>query len=118
MHVPCPDCNSTNLQKVPLACEEVLYRCDKRAYLHRVLVEIRGPGALVRASITNGTMQKTLTAQGAGMATRRICRNTSTRSLSSEPFVIQIPVVTAASKRLLAARQQNRAAGRAFRAVS
>jgi hypothetical protein len=118
MHVPCPDCNSTDLQKVSLACEEVLYRCDKRAQFHGVLGVIGGPGVLERASTTNGTSQKTLTAQRGGMATRRICRNTSTRSLSSETFVIQIPVVTATSKRLLAARQQNRAARIVFRAES
>jgi hypothetical protein len=35
--------------------------------------------------------------------------------LSSETFVIQIPVATAASKRLLVARRQDRVAVRAFR---
>jgi hypothetical protein len=118
MEVPCPKSNSTVLQKVPLACEEVLYRCDNRVYLHRVLVEIRGRGVLAGASITNGTMQMTLTAQRGGMATRRISSNTSARLLSSETFVIQIPVARAASKSLLAARQQNRVAGRTSRAES
>ena len=28
MDVPCPKCNNTGLQKVSLACEEVLYLCD------------------------------------------------------------------------------------------
>jgi hypothetical protein len=118
MDVPCPKSNSTVLQKVPLACEEVLYRCDNCAYLHRVLVEIRGRGVLVGASTTNGTSQMTLTAQRSGMATRRITKNTSARSLSSETFAIQIPVARATSKSLLAARQQNRVAGRTFRAES
>ena len=118
MEVPCPKSNSTVLQKVPLACEEVLYRCDNRVYLHRVLVEIRGRGVLVGDSTTNGTRQMTLTAQCGGMATRRISRNTSARLLSSETFVIQIPVARDASKCLLAARQQNRVAGRTFRTES
>jgi hypothetical protein len=116
MHVPCPDCNSTNLQKVSLGSEAVLYRCDKRAQLHGVLGVIGGPGVLLRASTTNDTRQTKFTAQGGGMATRRTCGNTSTRSLSSETFVIQIPVATAASKQLLVARRQNRVAVRAFRA--
>jgi len=34
MYVPCPKFNSTDLQKVSLACEEVLCRSDKRAQFH------------------------------------------------------------------------------------
>ena len=89
MHVPCPDCNSTNLQKVSLACEEVLYQCDNRAQFHGVLGVIGGPGVLVRASTTNGTRQKTLSAQRRRMATRRFSRNTAACLLSTETFVIQ-----------------------------
>ena len=116
MHVPCPDCNSTNLQKVSLACEEVLYRCDNRAQFLGVLGVIGGPGVLLRASTTKNTRQTEFTAQGGGMATRRTSGNTSTRPSSSETFVIQIPVATAASKPPMDARRQNRAAVRAFRA--
>ena len=118
MDVPCPKSNTTVLQKVPLACEEVFYRCDKAAYLRRVLAGSGGPGVLVGASATNDTGQTKLTAQSGGMATRRICRNTSAHWLSPETFVIQIPVARAASKSLLAARQQNRVAGRTSRAES
>jgi hypothetical protein len=118
MDVPCPKCNSTDLQKVSLACEEVLYLCDKRAQFHGVLVGSGGPGVLVGASTTKGTRQTTLTAQSGGVGTCRICRNTSAHLLSFETFVIQIPVATAASKSLLAARQQKRVAGRTFRAES
>jgi|SRR5271167_377645 hypothetical protein len=118
MDVPCPKCNSTDLQQISLACEEVFYRCDKRAQLHDVLVVSGGPEVLVRASRTKGTSQTTLAAQGGGMLTRRICRNTSAHLLSSETFVIQIPIARAASKSLLAARRKNRVAGRTFRAES
>jgi hypothetical protein len=94
MDVPCPRCKSTDLQKVSLAWEEVPYPCDKRAQFHGVLV-----------------------ASG-GVATCRICRNPLAHSLSFEEFVVQLPVATAASKRLLAARRQNRLARRTFRAAS
>jgi hypothetical protein len=118
MDVPCPKSNSTVLQKVPLACEEVPYRRDKRTYLHRILVETGGPGVLVGVSTTNITRQLKLTAQSGGMATGRICENTSAHLLSSETFIVQIPFATAASNSLLAARQQNRVPGRTFRAES
>ncbi len=110
----CPKRNSTDLQKVSLAYEEVLYRCDKRAQFHGVLVGSGGPGVLVGASTTEGTRQTTLTAQSGGVGTCRMCRNTSAHLLSFETFIVQIPVATAASKSLLAARQQNRVAGRTF----
>ena len=118
MDVPCPMCNSTDLQKVSLACEEVLYRCDRRAQFHGVLVGSGGPGVLVGASTTKGARQTTLTTQSGRVGTCRICRNTPAHLLSFETFVIQIPVATAASKSLLAARQQNRVASRTFRAQS
>ncbi len=118
MDVPCPKRNSTDLQKVSLACEEVLHRCDKRVKFQGVLVGSGGPGVLVGASTRKGTRQTTLTAQSGGVGTCRICRNISAHLLSFETFVVQIPVATAASKSLLAARQQNRVAGRTFRAES
>lgn len=118
MDVPCPKCNSTDLQKVSLACEEVLYRCDKRAQFHGVLVGSGGPGVLVGASTTKGTRRTTLTAQSGGVGTCRICKNTSARLLSFETFVFEIPVAMTASRSLLAARQQNRVVGRTFRAES
>jgi hypothetical protein len=90
MDVPCPKSNSTDLQKVSLACEEVLNPCDKPAHLHGVLVESRGPGVLVGTSTTNGTRQMKLTAQSGGMATRRIYRKTSAQLLSFEIFVVQL----------------------------
>jgi hypothetical protein len=118
MDVPCPKCNSTDLQKVSLACEEVLYRCDKRAQFHGVLVESGGPRVLVGTSTTKATKQAGLTAQSGGVGTCRICKKALARLLSFETFVVQIPAATAASKRLLAACQQNRVAGRTFRAES
>jgi len=118
MDVPCPKCNSTDLQKVSLAREEVLYRCDKRAPFHGVWVASGGPGVLVGTSTTKGTKQRGLAAQSGGVGTCPICRNTSAHLLSVETFVLQIPVATAASKRLLAAPQQNRLAGRTYRAES
>jgi hypothetical protein len=118
MDVPCPRSNSAVLQKVPLACEEVLYRCDKRAQFHGVLAGSGGPGAPIGASTMRGTRQTTLAAQGGGMVTRRMRRNTSAPLLSCETFVIQIPVARAASKSLLAARRENRVARRTFRAES
>jgi hypothetical protein len=118
MDVPCPKCNSTDLKKVSLACEEVLYRCDKRPQFRGVLVGSGGPGAFVGASTTKGTRRTGLTAQSGGVGTCRICKKTSARLLSFKTFVVQIPVATAASKSLLAARPQNRVAGRTFRAES
>jgi len=118
MDVPSPKSNSTVLQKVPLACEEVFYWCDKTAYLRRVLAGSGGPGVLVGASATNGAGQTKLTAQSGGMATRRICRNTSPHWLSPETLVIQILVARVASKSLLGVHQQTRAAGRIFRGES
>ena len=116
MDVPCPKCNSTDLQKVSLACEEALYRCDKHAQFHGVLVGGGGPGVL--ASTAKRTRQTTLAARSGGMGPCRICKNTSGHLLSFEAFVVQIPVATAASKSLLAARQQNRVVSRTFRAES
>jgi len=118
MDVPSPRSNSTVLQKVPLACEEVFYQCDKAAYLRRVLAGSGGPEVLVGASATNGTRQMKLTAHSCWIATRRICRNTSPHWLSPETFVIQMLVATAASKSLLGVQQQTHAAGRIFRAES
>jgi hypothetical protein len=118
MYGPCPKCISTDLQKVSLACEEVLYRCDQRAQFHGVLVGSGGPGVLVGALTTKGTRQTTLTAQSGSVGTCRICRNTSAHLLSFETFGVQIPVATAASKRLLAPLQQNRVTSRTFRAES
>ena len=118
MDVPSPRSNSTVLQKVPLACEEVFYRCDKAAYLRRVLAGSGGPGVLLGASTTNGRGQTKLTAQSGGLATRRICRNTSPHWLVPETFVIQMLVAKAASKSLLGVQQQTHAAGRIFRAES
>ena len=118
MDVPCPKCNSTDLKKVSLACEEELYQSDKRAQFRGVLVASGGPGVLVGTSTTKGTNQTGLAAQSGGVGTCRICKKTSARLLSFETFVVQIPVATAASKSLLAARQQNRVAGRTFRAES
>jgi hypothetical protein len=116
MDVPCPKSNSTDLQKVSLACEEVPYRCDKGAQFRGVLAGSSGPGFLVGASTTKGTRQTSLTAPSAGVRTCRICRNTSAHLLSFETLVVQIRVATAASNSLLAAREQNRVAGRTFRA--
>lgn len=118
MDVPCPKCHSTDLQKVPLAREEVPYGCDERAQFHGVLAGSGVPGVLVGASTTKGTRQTTLTAQSGGMGTYGICRNTSAHVLSFEIFVVQIPVATRASKSLPAARRQNRVAARTFRAES
>jgi hypothetical protein len=116
MDVPCPKSNSTDLQKVSLACEEVPYRCDKGAQFRGVLAGSGGPGVLVGASTTKGTRQTMLTAQSGGVRTWRICRNTSAHLLSFETSAVQIPVATAASKSLLATRAQTRVAGRTFRA--
>ena len=66
MDVPCPESNSTDLQKVSLACEEVLYRCDKLAQFHGGFVGRGGPGVLVGASTTKGTKPTGLTAQSGG----------------------------------------------------
>ena len=118
MDLPCPKCNSTDLQQVSLACEEVFYRCDKRAQFHGVLVVSRGPEVLVIASTRKDRYETTLAAQGGEMMTHRICRNTSAHLLSSETFVVQISIATAASRSLLAARRQTRVAGRTLRTES
>jgi hypothetical protein len=118
MDVPCPKCNSTDLQKVSLACLEASYRCDKRAKFHGVLVRSDGPGVLLGASTTKETRPTALTAQGGGVGTCRISRNTSAHLLYFETFVVQILVTRAASKSLPATSQQNRVAGRTFRAAS
>jgi hypothetical protein len=118
MDLPGPKCTSTDLQKVFLACLEVLHGCDHLAQFHSVLVGSRAPGVLVRASTTKGTRPRTLTAQSGGVRACRIYRNTSAHLLYFETFVVQIPVATAASKSLLATRQQSRVAGRTFRAAS
>src|SRR5579859_7979545 len=120
MDVPCPKYNSIDFQKVSLAGEGVLYRCDKPAQFHGIRVGSGGPGVHVLASTPKGTRQKTLAAQSSGVRTQtcRICRNPSAHLLSSEIFVAEIPVTTAAPTILLAPCQQNRVAGRASRAES
>jgi hypothetical protein len=117
MDVPCPSCNSTELQKVSLACLEVLYFCDNRAQFRGVLVASGGPGALVGASTTRGA-RPAPTAQSGGVRNWRIRRNTSAHLLYFETFFVQTPVATAAYRGLLATRRQNREAGRTFRAES
>src|SRR6266849_11193115 len=117
MDVPCPKCNSTDLEKVSLAYEEGLCQSDKRAQFRGVLVGSGGPGVLVGTSTTKGIKQTGLTAQSGGVGTCRICKK-SARLLSFETFVDQILVATTASRSLLVARQQNRVAGRTFRAES
>jgi hypothetical protein len=116
MDVPCPKSNSTDLQKVSLVCEEVLYGCDKRAKFRGVLGGSGGPVVPVGPSTTNESRQTTLTAQSGGLGTSRICGNTSAYGLCFETFFVQIPVAMAASKSLPAARQQTRVAARTFRA--
>ena len=118
MDVPCPKCNSTDLKKVSLACEEALYQSDKRAAFRGVLAGSGGPGVLVGISTTKGPKQTGLTTQSGGVGTCRICKKTSARLLSFETFIVQISVATTASRSLLAARQQTRVAGRTFRAES
>jgi len=120
MDVPCPKYNSIDFQKVSLAAEAVLYRRDKRAQSHGIPVGSGGPGVLVQASTTKGTRQRTLAAQSCTVRTQtcRICRNPSAHLSSSETFVAEIPVMTAAPDSLLAAHRQNRVAGRASRAES
>jgi hypothetical protein len=118
MDVPSPNCNSTDLQKVSLACLEVLYPCDNRAQFRGVLVGSGGPGPLVGPSTTKGIRPATLTAQGGGVSTWRIRRNTSAHLLYFETFFVQTPVATAAPKSLLATRRENREAGRTLRAES
>jgi hypothetical protein len=107
MDVPCPKYNCTDLQKVSLACEEVLYRCDKRAQLQGILLGRGGQGLLVGASTTKGTRPAALTARSGGVGACRIRGNTLPHLLSFETFVVKISVATAASKSLLAARQQD-----------
>jgi hypothetical protein len=118
MDVPCPNCNSTDLQKVSLACLEVLYPGNNRAQFRGVLVGSGGLGALLGPSTTKVTRPATLTAQGGGVRTCRIRRNTSAHLLYFKTFFVQTPVAAAASKSSLATRRQNREAGRTFRAES
>ena len=96
MDVPCPKSNSTDLQKVPLVCEEVFYGCGKRAKFRGGLVGSGGPVVPVGPSTTKGTRQTTLTAQSGGLGTSRICGNTSAYVLCFETFFVQIPVPRAA----------------------
>jgi hypothetical protein len=118
MDVPGPDCNSTNLRKVSLACEEALSRCDTGAQFHGILADGGGPGVLLAAPTTKRTGQAVVTAQSGRTGACRNCKNTSADSLSFETFVVQILVAKLASKSLQAARQRNRAASKTFWAES
>jgi len=112
MDVPCPKCNSTDLKKVSLACEEELYQSDKRAQFRGVLVASGGPGVLVGTSTTKGTNQTGLAAQSGGVGTCRICKKTSARLLSFETFVVPTPVPTAVFTILLGCDKQTSRNGR------
>jgi hypothetical protein len=118
MDVPCPKYNSTDLQKISLACEEVLYRCDKRAQLRGILLRSGYQGVLIYVLTTKGTRQPALTVRSGDVGACRICTNTSAHLLFFETFVVKIPVATAASQSLLAAPQQHSVAGITFRAES
>jgi hypothetical protein len=118
MDLPCPQCKSTALQNVSLACEGLLHRCGSRAQFHGGLVGNSGLGILVGISTTKGTRQTTLNAQSGETGTCPICRNISVHVLYFETSVAQIPVATAAFKSSPAARQQNRVAGRTCLAES
>ncbi len=118
MDVPCPKYNSTDLQKISLACEEVLYRCDKRAQLQAILLGSSGQGVLVGASTRKGARPAALTARSGGVGACRIRGNASPHLLSFETFAVRIPVATAVSKSLLVARQQDSVARIPSRAES
>ena len=118
MYVPCPKFNSTDLQKVSLACEEVLCRSDKRAQFHGVLCGSGGLRVPVGPSTTKRIRRTMLTTQSGGVGTCRIRWNTSAHWLSFETFVVQISNAAGASISLLAARPQNRLADKTFPAQS
>jgi hypothetical protein len=115
MDRPSPKDNGTNLQNISPAWEEVFYGCDQRAQFHGVLV---GRGGPCRGPDNEGCKANEVHSTKRWRGTGRIFRYTSTHLLPFETFVVQIPVVTATPKSLLAARQQTPVAGRILRAES
>src|ERR1700728_4029691 len=56
----CPQCNSSNLQKVSLAHEKGLYRLDVRTRLTGILLGGGGPGLILARAGTRGSHQSAL----------------------------------------------------------
>jgi hypothetical protein len=60
MDFRCPKCNSTDLKKVSLACEEGLYQTEGRTRLRAVAVGSGGPDLVVGRATTRGSQQSAL----------------------------------------------------------
>jgi hypothetical protein len=60
MDLRCPKCNSTDLKKVSLACEEGLYQTEGRTRLRAVAVGSGGPDLVVGRATTRGSQQSAL----------------------------------------------------------
>jgi len=63
MDVPCPKCNNTDLQKVSLACEEVLHLCDKRAQFVQIHAATTTSRSLLVARRQNRVASRTFRAE-------------------------------------------------------
>ncbi len=117
MDVPCPNCNSTDLKKVSLVYEERLYQSDKRAQFRGVLIGSGGPRVLVDTSTTKGTKQR-------GSPHKAVGGDMSNLQEYFSALVVPRNIRRSNLRRddrfqkLLVVPQQNRVAGRTFRAES
>jgi len=63
MDVPCPKCNNTGLQKVSLACEEVLYLCDNAHQFVQIHAATTTSRSLLVARQKNRAARRTVRAE-------------------------------------------------------
>jgi hypothetical protein len=60
MDLRCPRCNSNNLKRVSLACQEGTYHIDARSRMRGLLFAGGGPGILVARTSARGSQQSAL----------------------------------------------------------
>ena len=118
MDVSRPKRKYRDLKKVSLAHEEESFQPEQTCTILLFFGRERWSEFPCGVFDHEGNKPADATGRSSRVGTCRIYRHGSAHLLSFERFVVQIPNPRAASKRLLAARHQNRVTSRTFRAES